>query len=237
MKCFAHTFVPALALACATIACLLGKPAFASPIISEVLYDAVGSDDGQSFVELYGVPGTSLDGLFLEGINGAGGSVTISIALTGTISADGFYLLADIDGGGVTLVPSPDALANFDFQNGPDSVVLRDGSGGVLDAVGYGVFDAGDVFAGEGSPVADAPAGSSIARFFADVDTDDNAFDFTVLGTPTPGSGPLSVPEPSTGLLAISALAGIGAMERRRSPEGQPRRLGLRGSDPQAKSR
>ncbi len=180
----------------------------------------MGSDDGRSFVEFYGAPGTSFDGLFLEGVNGSGGSVTVSIALTGTIPADGLYLLADVDTGGTTLVPDPDALANFDFQNGPDSVVLRDAGGVVLDAVGYGVFAAGAVFAGEGSPVADGPAGSSIARFFADVDTDDNSLDFTVLPAPTPGSAPFSLPEASTGLLAISGLAGIGAMGRRRSPQG-----------------
>ena len=188
-------------------------PGRASVVSAPCLHDALRR--AQSFVELYGVPGTSLDGLFLEGVNGSGGSTTISIALIGTIPADGFYLLADVDSGGTTLVPDPDALANFDFQNGPDSVVLRDAGGEVLDAVGYGVFDAGDVFAGEGSPVADAPSGSSVARFFADVDTDDNAFDFTVLATPTPGSGPLSLPEPSTGLLAISALAAICVLARR----------------------
>ena len=179
----------------------------------------VGSDDGQSFVELYGSPGTILDGLTLEGINGSGGTVTVAIALTGTIPADGLFLLADMDSLGVTLVPAPDALANFDFQNGPDSVVLRDAMG-VLDSVGYGVFGAGDVFAGEGSPALDAPAGSSIARLFANVDSDDNALDFTVLGTPTPGSAPLQVPEPSTGVLVATALAGVAGLGRRRSPEG-----------------
>ncbi len=220
MKRSAHTFALVCALACEMVACLFAGPAFALPLISEVFYDAVGSDNGQSFVEFYGAPGTSLDGLLLEGVNGSGGSVTVSIALIGTIPADGLYLLADVDLAGSTLVPDPDGLANFDFQNGPDSVVLRDSGGVVLDAVGYGVFAGGDVFAGEGSPVADGPAGSSIARFFADVDTDDNSLDFTVLAAPTPGSAPLSLPGASTGLLAISGLAGIGAMGRRRSPQG-----------------
>ncbi len=208
------------AVACATVACLFAGPASALPLISEVFYDGVGSDDGQSFVELYGSPGASLDGLLLEGVNGSGGSVTVSITLMGTIPADGLYLLADVDLSGSTLVPDPDGLANFDFQNGPDSVVLRDSGGVVLDAVGYGVFAAGDVFASEGGPVADGPAGTSIARFFADVDTDDNSLDFTVLPAPTPDSAPFSLPEASTGLLAISGLAGIGAMGRRRSPQG-----------------
>ena len=46
---------------------LLPATAQALPVISEFFYDAVGSDDGLSFVELYGTPGTSLAGLTLEG--------------------------------------------------------------------------------------------------------------------------------------------------------------------------
>ena len=214
-----HDFTHHLALAGALAAYLFAAPAFALPLISEVFYDGVGSDNGQSFVELYGAPGTPLDGLVLEGINGSGGAVTVTIALSGTIAADGLYLLADLDTGGGTQVPEPDAVANFDFQNGPDSVVLREVGGAVLDAVGYGVFDSGEVFAGEGSPVADAPAGSSIARLFADVDSDDNAFDFAVLDEPTPGTALLSVPEPSTGLLAFTALAVLAVKGRRSARE------------------
>ena len=52
-------------------------------------------------------------------------------------------------------------------------------------------------------------------RFFADVDSDDNAFDFAVLDEPTPGTALLSVPEPSTGLLAFTALAVFAAKGRR----------------------
>ena len=58
--------------------CWLAAPlgAHALPLISEVFYDAVGTDDGLSFVELYGAPGTDLDGCVVEGINGTGGTVT-----------------------------------------------------------------------------------------------------------------------------------------------------------------
>ena len=187
--------------------------AAALPLISEVFYDAVGSDDGQSFVELYGAPGTLLDGLFLEGVNGSNGGVTVSIALTGAIPADGLFVLADEASGGGTSVVGFDALANFDFQNGPDSVVLRDDLG-VVDAVGYGAFDPGEIFAGEGSPAPDGSAGTSLARLFADVDTDDNAFDFVVLDMPTPGFAD-TVPEPGTGLLLAAAL-GTALLLRRR---------------------
>jgi hypothetical protein len=84
-------------------------------------------------------------------------------------------------------VENADLVANFDFQNGPDSIVLRDGAG-IVDAVGDGSFTSAHFFAGEGTPAPDPPGGSSVARWFADVDTGDNAADFRVLGEPTPGT-------------------------------------------------
>ena len=189
---------------------LLGAvQAAALPVLSEVFYDAVGSDDGFVFVEIHGEAGTNLDGLTVEGINGSDGSVTVSLALAGVIPADGIYVLADDAGGGVSSVPGADQLLNFDFQNGPDSILLRDGET-VLDAVGYGVFDGGEIFAGEGSPAEDPPAGSSLARRFADIDSGDNAADFVALELPTPGSAPLSgIPEPSSALLLTLGLLGL----------------------------
>ena len=116
---------------------------------------------------------TNLEGLTIEGINGSGGGVTVNLALSGVIPADGIFVLADDGGGGVSSVVGADQILNFDFQNGPDSILLRDGDT-VLDALGYGVFDGGEVFAGEASPAPDPPAGSSLARHFADIDTDDS---------------------------------------------------------------
>jgi hypothetical protein len=193
------------------------RAASAVPVISEVLYDATGPDDGALFVEIFGAPGTSLEGWTIEGVNGSDGEVTHTLALTGTIPADGILVIADESSGGGTLVPGADLLASFDFQNGPDSVVLRDGGGGVVDALGYGVFAAGEFFAGEGEPAADPPAGSSVARLFADVDTGDNAADFAALAAPTPGTAPMNpVPEPAAAVLLLSGLASL-ALSRRRS--------------------
>ncbi len=195
---------------------LLGAvQAAALPVLSEVFYDAVGSDDGFVFVEIHGKAGTNLDGLTVEGINGSDGSVTVSLALAGVIPADGLYVLADDAGGGVSSVPGADQLLDFDFQNGPDSILLRDGET-VLDAVGYGVFDGGEIFAGEGSPAVDPPAGWSLARRFADIDSGDNAADFVALELPTPGSAPLSgIPEPSSALLLTLGLLGLVRIGRR----------------------
>jgi hypothetical protein len=197
-------------------ALLSGGAARALPVLSEVLYDATGADDGALFVELHGVPGTSLDGYVVEGVNGADGSVTHTLTLSGSIPEDGLFVIADEASGGGTLVAGADLLLNFDFQNGPDSVVLRDALGAVIDALGYGAFEAGAVFAGEGSPAADPPAGSSLARVFADVDTDDNGVDFAALEAPTPGSAPFSsVPEPAGGVLLLAGLAGLKLFGRR----------------------
>jgi hypothetical protein len=205
-----------LALAALT-AFLVVAPAAALPVLSEVLYDAVGSDDGFVFVELYGEPGSSVEGFAIEGINGSGGSTTISVPLTGTIPADGVLVVADAGSEGISFVAEADLVLDFDFQNGPDSVLLLDDLGEVIDAVGYGVFEADHVFAGESCPVPDAPAGASIARVFANVDTDENGIDWDVLAVPTPGQVDLlAVPEPAPTLLFGVGLAALAAAGRRR---------------------
>ncbi len=193
-----------------------GMPASALPLISEVFYDAAGSDDGHTFVEIFGVPGASLEGYVLDGVNGANGAVGPSVVLGGSIGLDGLFVVADSLADGTSFVSETDWLADFDFQNGPDSIVLRFGDT-IVDALGYGVFSASDVFAGEGFPAPDAPAGASLARFFANVDTGDNAADFGVQMLPSPGSALLVVPEPATSILVACGLAGLAHARRRRS--------------------
>jgi len=106
------------AITCATVA-------GAVPLISEVFYDAVGSDNGQTFVEIYGEPGSSVEGLFLEGVNGANGNIGPTIALLGIFGPEGLFVVADDMGDGTSGVLSFDQIANFDFQNGPDSIGRR----------------------------------------------------------------------------------------------------------------
>ena len=173
--------------------------------ISEVLYDALGADNGRVFVEIYGAPGTSLVDYSLEGVNGANGAIAPVVVLSGTIPADGFFVVADTDGSG-TQVANADLVLDFDFQNGPDSILLRGPGGVLLDAIGYGVFGAGEVFAGEGSAAADPASGRSLARLFANQDTDDNALDFVALETPTPGEGVAMLTEPPALLLLGTGL-------------------------------
>ncbi|HJO25439.1 MAG: hypothetical protein QF890_09385 [Myxococcota bacterium] len=201
---------------CLPTAVLLGAaPVKAMPLISEIFYDAAGADGGHVFVEIWGTAGTALSGLVLEGVNGSNGSITHTLALSGTIPGDGLFVVASDRGDGASDVPEADLVLAFDFQNGPDSVVLR-GVDGVLDAVGYGVFGPGQVFAGEGFPAADAAAGESLARHFANRDTDHNALDFGVLAAATPGTAPLMLlPEPGSLVLCMAGLAGLAVFGRR----------------------
>jgi hypothetical protein len=187
----------------------------ATPILSEVYYDAVGSDDAQVFVEIAGAPGTSLEGFFLEGINGANGAVGPTIALSGVIRASGLFVVADRRSDGSTSVALTDLVANFDFQNGPDSVILRRGET-IVDALGYGSFSLTEVFAGEGQPAPDVAPGSSLARLFANLDSDNNLLDFAVLAEPTPGVAAFAlVPEPGAVLMFGLGLLGLTLAGRR----------------------
>jgi hypothetical protein len=187
----------------------------AQTVISEVLYDAGSSDNGNVFVELFGPPGTLLDGWLLQGVNGADGNVYRELLLAGTIPSDGVFLIGDDSGDGTTLVGAADLVREVDFQNGPDSIVLRDNAQ-ILDALGYGDFSGG-VFAGEGSAAPDVVAGSSLARFNLLLDQNDNLLDFAVLDMPTPGEVPPgAVPVPPAVLLFLSGMFGLAGIARKR---------------------
>jgi hypothetical protein len=85
------------------------------------------------------------------------------------------------------------APANQSFSTGlaagGGGVALRDSSGAIVDSVGYG--DAVNAFVeahAATAPPATAAPGSSAVRLPDGHDTNDNAADFSVSSSPTPGS-------------------------------------------------
>jgi hypothetical protein len=157
-----------------------GGHAPCEPVINEVRYDDEGIDF-ENFAELKGAPGASLDGYSLVGVNGSGSDYAV-IDLSGhTIPPDGYFVVSQIDADYADLVS-----VEADFRNGPDNIQLRY-EGQAVDALGYGDFG-GHIFAGEGNPAPDTPAGSSLSRFPDGSDADDNSVDFIITAIPTPGS-------------------------------------------------
>jgi len=161
-------------------------PSTGGLVISELLYDAVGADS-DVFVELHGPPGKDISGYTIVGVNGNGGSDYKTVTLSGALGGDGLYVVGNTSAG-AWIADQADQLASVDFQNGPDSVQLRDPAGVVVDALAYGSFGASDVFAGEGSPAAATSPGESLSRDTKATDTDNNANDFSVQPSPTPGA-------------------------------------------------
>lgn len=173
---------------CAAGTCVPDQPA--ALLVNEVLYDAPGGDGSAGttvFIELWGPPAMALDGYRVVAVNGNGGGEYETIALDGlAIGADGFFVIAH-PSAAEDLRAVADLLdAGVDLQNGPDSVQVRWGAT-VLDALGYGDFGTGDVFAGEGQPAAATGVGESLSRAPDHGDSDDNAADFTV-GASSPGA-------------------------------------------------
>jgi hypothetical protein len=167
---------------------LAAGPVLAQPIIEEILYDGPGSDADDVFTELFGDPGTSLDGWTLVGINGGSGAAYRTVDLTGAVfPLDGVLVLATEDAAGEVL-EQRDFVAEVDWQNGPDAVQLRDPEGAIVDALQYG--DAGEFNAGEGTPAPTVSSGQSLSRDAVGGDTDDNLADFVPQETPSPGVGP-----------------------------------------------
>lgn len=124
-------------------------------------------------------------------------------ALTGSLSANGRYIVAEAKGTGGTLaLPAPDATGTIAMSATGGTIALVDSTEAltcltaadcaadarIRDLVGYG-----SAVVREGSPVTGASNTAGVARATALADTDDNAADFAS-GAPTPlnsrGEGP-----------------------------------------------
>lgn len=148
--------------------------------INEVCYNTPGPDTA-CFVELYGPPGASLNGIEVVGINGSNGKENKNINLNGfLIPSDGFFVIAQDN-----RVADADTITpNANFENGPDNIELRF-KGIRIDALGYG--DGDFMFFGEGLPAPNISTANSLSRYPDGKDTDNNIKDFIETSSKTPG--------------------------------------------------
>ncbi len=179
----------------------------AQVVINEMLYETFYTSNAGCFTELKGTAGTSLDGYWLVGIDGASGAYD-SVALTGTIPTSGYFVIAKdntvANANQISTVVGWHQAGGSTGGSG-DNVVLKN-NGTIIDAVGYGNFvgpDASAIWAGfptdnryhsayDPYPAIKrtAPADSvnqTLSRFPDGVNTQDNRLDFRI-AFPTPGA-------------------------------------------------
>jgi len=196
-------------LALVLTAGLFQAQAIAAPVIQEVLYNPIGTDEvngaegGYYFTELFSHQAVDLTGWSLVGWDAVLGVIRGSNVYyfeAGTV-INGIMVI-----GGIR-VPEADYVdAAVDWYNIHTAVQLRDSSNIIIDAVQYGT---GPFSGGEGTPTNEVTPGWSLSRDEFGTDTNDNNNDFTALSTPTPGMGPVA-PEPVSSTLFIAGAATLG---------------------------
>lgn len=198
-------------------------------------------DDVSNFVELFGIAGTSLDGLSILSISSEfnPGEVSFAFDLSGTqIPTDGFYL-ASTD---LTEYADTDLATAADFFGSPQSFLLVDSftaaEGDDLDADDDGLLDAaapwtsiidsvnladGDAntdFAYGPGPTVGPDGTFTPAHIFRDVDGAGSfqigAFGDRTADTPGTANAPVAIPEPSSLALVLCGIAAISTRRRRK---------------------
>jgi len=157
--------------------------------VNELMTGSTGAASNE-FVELVNAGSSAADiGGFKVAYRASAGTSDTSLATipAGTsIPAGGFYLLA---GSGYLGAHTPDQTFSTSLSSTGGGIAVRDSGGVILDSMGYG--DATNAFV-EGhaatAPPATAAPGSSSNRIPDGHDTNDNAADFSVSATPTPGA-------------------------------------------------
>ncbi len=174
----------------ATLACVTGGGGTSGDIrVNEFMTGSTGAASNE-FVELVnaGTAAVDVGGYKVAYRSAAGASDTTLATIPDgtTIPVGGFYLLA---GSGYLGSHAPDQTFSASLAATGGGLAVRDAAGTILDSVGYG--EATNAFV-EGHPAAAPPAaaapGSSADRIPDGHDTNDNAADFSVSATPTPGA-------------------------------------------------
>jgi len=170
-------------------------------ILSEVLYNVSGTDDGLEWVEIYNSGTETIDLSDFSLGNGGTSYTSSTVQLAGSLAPGGVFVVGGPTSNGTNGNPVYDQVANFspDFQNSGsagDGVALFNvpaaaitSSTVPIDAVVYGPNNDNALIDETGSAnapeVADAPDDQSIERT-------DLAGSWQIQSTPTPNSSPLS---------------------------------------------
>ncbi|MEM1445522.1 MAG: PEP-CTERM sorting domain-containing protein [Planctomycetota bacterium] len=176
-------------LKCSVAAGVVGFAASANAVvINEMRGNVPGSDSAGEYVELFGTPGESLDGLTFVGIGDFGtnvGTIENVVDLSGqSIPADGYFVIADVGFGGGDLGFDPTVLdlAGLDQaleNNDSIAYLLVTGFSGMLD----------DDLDTDDDGTLDTLAWASIVDGIQIIDpTPDRSFDYSAqLGIPSLG--------------------------------------------------
>ena len=157
--------------------------------VNELMTGSTGAASNE-FVELFNAGSSAADvGGFKVAYRSSAGTSDITLVTipAGTsIPAGGFYLLA---GSGYLGSHAADQSFSTSLASTGGGIAVRDSGGAILDSVGYG--DTTNAFveahATTAPPTTTAP-GSSSGRIPDGHDTNDNAADFSVSSTPSPGA-------------------------------------------------
>jgi hypothetical protein len=174
----------------ATLSCVTGGGGSRGDIrANEFMTGSTGAASNE-FVELVnaGTAAVNAGGYKVAYRSAAGTSDTTLATIPDgtTIPAGGFYLLA---GSGYLGSHAPDQTFSASLAATGGGLAVRDAAGAILDSVGYG--EATNAFVEgrpAGAPPATAAPGSSADRIPDGHDTNDNAADFSVSATPSPGA-------------------------------------------------
>lgn len=157
--------------------------AAAKVLISEV---QLGSTQRALFIELAGTPGQDLSDYALISVDDAGQELA-RVMLRGQLGADGLFVLAHPEAPAAVKLEADQLDSALErFAQAPSAVQIE-AKGQRLDAVAAGEFAPGAMTYGEGDPAKAPAAEQSISRDKNLSDTDDNATDFRVQRSPSPG--------------------------------------------------